>query len=72
MMYVVKDQEFPVGGSGKQSGLDALTAAIRLAVEYAQAEDVDVFRVDETGVHVAYRVDRQPPKTERTGFRTVK
>lgn len=58
MHYRVKDEEFTPAKYG--SALKALDAAIKLAAEFAQSEDVDVFKVDDTGVHIVYSVDKQP------------
>lgn len=67
MFYKVKDEEFPVKPDGKyRTPLEALTAAIKLAKEFAYREPVDVFKVDETGVHVAYQVDVQPAPKRRS------
>lgn len=69
MMYTVMDEEFVVGeGKGKyRNGLMALTAAIKSATVYAQSGPVDVLKHDETGIHVAYKVDQQSVTTEREG-----
>lgn len=51
--YTVKDHEFP-------GNLRGLTEAIKVGREYAQTEPVDVFKVSDGNVTVAYSIDYMP------------
>lgn len=69
MMYTVKDDEFPVPPG--ETGFRELIDAIKIATAYAQLEPVDVFKVDETGVHVVYQVGKQPVKQRGDGWHDI-